>query len=270
MAASKHFIETDLGRICVHTRGQDNGTPIVFLHGIYLDSSLWDDIAAALTDHRLLMIDMPGHGESPEPESHWSLNNCVTMLQRVLDAMGISKCVAVGHSWGAMTVLRTACLHPERFESLCLLNMPFRKTTGRRRFGFHLQKLLAAFRPFYAKRAARALYTTSFMTRRPEIAERMKKSVAAKSWRSIVRTIDAVILEPDDTLDLITNLKVPAVFVVGEQDSVGTPPVEAVVVPGGHISPHEAPAEVARSVRAATNKTGDPKAARCEKSLRGF
>lgn len=262
MAASKHFIETDLGRICVHTRDQGNGMPIVFLHGIYLDSSLWDDVTADLPGHRLLMIDMPGHGESPAPKRDWSLNDCATMLLRVLDAMGISKCLAVGHSWGAMTVLRAACLYPERFESLCLLNMPFRKTTGLRRVGFHLQKLLAAFRPFYAKQAARALYTPLFMTRRPEIAERMEKSVAAKSWSSIARTIDAVILEPNDALDLIANLKVPAVFVVGEQDSVGLPPVEAVVVPGGHISPHEAPAEVVRSIRAATNKTGDPEAAR--------
>lgn len=242
--------------------------PIVFLHGIYLDSSLWDDVTADLPGHRLLMIDMPGHGESPAPKRDWSLNDCVAMLQRVLDAMGISKCVAVGHSWGAMTVLRTACLHPERFESLCLLNMPFHKTTGKRRLGFRVQKLLAAFRSFYAKQAAKALYTPSFTARRPEIAGRMQMSVAAKSRRGIARLIDAVILEPDDARHLIASLKVPAVFMVGEHDSVGMPPVETLVVPGGHISPHEAPAEVARSVRAATNKTGDPKAARCEITLR--
>jgi 3-oxoadipate enol-lactonase len=264
VAASKHFIETDLGRICVHVRGQGDGMPIVFLHGIYLDSSLWDDVAANFPDRCLLMIDMPGHGESSEPGRAWSLNDCAAMLLRVLDAMGISKCMAVGHSWGAMTALRSACLYPKRFDSLCLLNMPFRRTTGLRRLGFQAQKLLAAFRSFYAKQAAKALYTPSLMARRPEIADQMEKSVAAKSWSSIVRTIDAVILEPDDALRLIETLKVPAVFVVGEQDSVGIPPVQHVVVPGGHISPHETPAEVVRSIRAATNKTGDPKVARCE------
>ena len=261
-AATRTFIETNLGPICVHTRGRGDRMPIVLLHGIYLDSSLWDEVAANLPDQRLLMIDMPGHGESPEPECDWSLHDCVTMFMRVLDAMDISKCVAVGHSWGAMTALRAAYLHPERFESLCLLNMPFRKTTGRRRLGFQAQKLLAAFRSFYAKQAAKALYKPSLMARRPEIAGRMEKSVAAKSWSGIARLIDAVILEPDDARHLIANLKVPAVFVVGEHDSVGMPPVETLVVPGGHISPHEAPAEVVRSIRAATNKTGDPQVAR--------
>ena len=236
--------------------------PIVFLHGIYLDSSLWDDVAANLPGHRLLMIDMPGHGESPEPEGNWSLNDCVAMLLRVLDAMGISKCLAVGHSWGAMTALRTACLYPERFDSLYLLNMPFRKTTGRRRLGFQAQKLLAGFRSFYAKQAAKALYTPSLMARRPEIADQMEKTVAAKSWVGITRLIDAVILQPDDALHLMAQLSVPTVFVVGEKDSVGIPPVQHVVVPGGHISPHEAPAEVARSIRGAINNTGDPEVAR--------
>jgi 3-oxoadipate enol-lactonase len=262
VAASKNFIETDLGRICVHTQDQGNGMPIVFLHGIYLDSSLWDDVAADLPGHRLLTIDMPGHGESLEPERIWSLNDCVAMLLRVLDVMGINKCVAVGHSWGAMTALHAASLHPERFDALCLLNMPFRKTTGVRRFWFQLQKLLAAFPSFYAKQAAKALYTPSFMARRPEIAGRMEKTVTAKSWDGIARLIDAVILQPDDARQLIANLKVPAVFLVGEEDSVGVPPVETVVVPGGHISPHEAPAEVVRSIRVATNKTGDPEVAR--------
>lgn len=261
-ADDRTFIETNLGPICVHTRDRGDRMPIVFLHGIYLDSSLWDDVALDLPDQRLLMIDMPGHGGSPEPECDWSLHDCVTMFLRVLDAMGISKCVAVGHSWGAMTTLRAACLHPERFKSLCLLNMPFRKTTGLRRLGFQVQKLLAAFRSFYAKQAAQALYTPSFMARRPEVAKQMEKSVAAKSWRGIARLIDAVILEPDDARHLIANLKVPAVFVVGEQDSVGIPPVETLVVPGGHISPHEAPAEVVRSIRVATNETGDLQVAR--------
>jgi len=258
----KTFIETNLGRICVHTRGRCDKMPIVFLHGIYLDSSLWDDIAADLPDQHLLLIDMPGHGESPEPVRDWSLHDCVTMFLRVLDAMGISKCVAVGHSWGAMTALRAACLHPERFESLCLLNMPFRKTTGRRRLGFQAQKLLAGFRSFYAKQAAKALYTPSLMARRPEIADQMEKTVAAKSWVGITRLIDAVILQPDDALHLMAQLSVPTVFVVGEKDSVGIPPVQHVVVPGGHISPHEAPAEVARSIRGAINNTGDPEVAR--------
>jgi pimeloyl-ACP methyl ester carboxylesterase len=163
-----------------------------------------------------------------------------------------------------MTALRTASLHPERFDALCLLNMPFRKTTGLRRFWFKLQKPLAAFPSFYAKQAAKALYTPSFMARRPEIAGRMEKGVTARSRDGIERLIDAAILEPDDTRHLIADLKVPAVFVVGEEDSVGVPPVETVVVPGGHISPHEAPAEVVRSIRVATNKTGDPEAARRE------
>lgn len=42
---------------------------------------------------------------------------------------------------------------------------------------------------------------------------------------------------------------VPALYVVGESDYVGIPEgVESITVPGGHVSPHEAPIETSRAI----------------------
>ena len=270
LSADKTFADTSLGRICIHASGPPDAPPVVFLHGIYLDSSLWSEVAAHLPGYRLLMIDMPGHGESAEMGRDWTLDECATMLLQVLDAMGIPKCDAVGHSWGAMTALRAASLQPatsaacnsiramtalraaslqpDRFNVLCLCNMPFRRTAGLRRAGFHLQKFLAVFRNFYAAQAAKALYTPSFIAMRPRIAGEMKRRVASLSRSAIARVIDAVILGAGDTQHLIESLVVPTIFVVGQEDYVGAPPGECLMVPGGHISPHEAPRETARVV----------------------
>lgn len=253
MIASKTFIDTNLGLICVHERGSAGAPPVVFLHGIYLDSSLWNEVAADLHGHRLLLIDMPGHGESPDVGRKWVLSDCVAMLMQVLDTAGIAACVAVGHSWGAMTVLHAASLHPDRFDALCLFNMPFRRTVGLSRMGFQLQKFLAVFRDFYAAQAVKALYTPSFSSTHPRIVGEMKRRVAAMPRSAIAQLIDAVILDAGDARHLIVQLAVPAVFVVGQEDHVGKPPVECLVVPGGHISPHEAPAEAARAVARAAD-----------------
>ena len=248
MTGRETFIETVLGAVCIHQRGRGDGPPVVFLHGVFLDSSLWDRVATDFHDHRLLLVDMPAHGKSPGVERAWSLNECVEMLLQVLDGMGVETCVAVGHSWGAMTALRAASLHPNRFSALCLVNMPFRRTTGLRRVGFHIQKLHAVFRGFYAKQAVKALYTPHFLATHPRIVAQMQERLRAMSRREIARVVNAVILEPGDAGHLIKGLQIPALYVVGKDDYVGSPKEGTVIVQGGHISPHEAPEELTEAI----------------------
>jgi hypothetical protein len=68
---------------------------------------------------------------------------------------------------------------------------------------------------------------------------------------SIVKIIDAVILDPEDATHLIEKLKVPALAIMGEEDYVRKPPrLETLTVPGGHISPHELAKEIKEAIKA--------------------
>ena len=69
----------------------------------------------------------------------------------------------------------------------------------------------------------------------------MQDRLSKRTPKEISRIIDAVILMPDDATKLITELRIPALAVIGHDDYVGKPPgLETWTVPGGHISPHEA------------------------------
>lgn len=226
------------------------GTPIVFLHGVFFDKSLWEDFGSNLTNRPHVYVDMPAHGRSSDVGRDWHLDECVDMLKQVLDALNIKRCIVVGHSWGSMTALRAAVRSPDRFEALCLLNMPFKRVTGLSRFGFQLQKPLARFQRFYAKQAASSLYSKAFLKANPERSSQMQERLAARSGKEIARVIDAVLLGPHDADELVAQLSVPALYVVGESDYVGIPQeVQSVTVPGGHISPHEAPAETRQAIK---------------------
>ena len=192
---------------------------------------------------------MPAHGESGNVGRDWSLDECVTMLMEVLDSLNIKTCIAVGHSWGSMTALRAATKFPERFSALGLFNMPFKRSTGVGRLGFTLQKLMVVFPKFYARQAAKSLYTPEFLLSRPELSKQMQERLAIRPPKEISRVIDAVILNAEDTSTLVSNLRVPALAVVGASDYVGIPPgVETVKVLGGHISPHEATSETSQTI----------------------
>ena len=60
----------------------------------------------------------------------------------------------------------------------------------------------------------------------------------------------STVVAPDDGFEFIKRLRVPALALRGEKDSVPDPPgIELTVVPGGHMSPLEAPEEMLGFVR---------------------
>ncbi|NEP17710.1 MAG: alpha/beta hydrolase [Leptolyngbya sp. SIO4C1] len=243
-------VSTELGQIAVAIEGSDRELPLVFMHGIFLDRTLWAAYGSDLTARTHIYLDMPAHGQSSHVGRDWQLDECATLLIRVLDALEITDCIAIGHSWGSMTALRAAVSFPERFRALGLFNMPVQRPSGLRRLGFVLQKQLVRFPRFYARQAAKSLYSTATLRLRPEYALQMQNRLSQRPPQEIRRVIDAVLLQPTGAARLLQKLTVPALAVVGETDFVGQPPeIESIVVPGGHISPHEAVDETRAAIQ---------------------
>ena len=233
-------VNTDLGRISVAMELVEITRPVVFLHGVFLDKQLWSEYSTELTRRSHIYVDMPAHGESSDVGHNWTLEDSVNTLMQVLDALAIERCIVIGQSWGSMIAIRAACKYPHRFEALGLFNMPHKKTVGMRKLGFLFQKLFVFTPRFYAKQAAKSLYSSEILKQRPELIHQMQERMSKRSARELARVIDAVILHSDTATAYIENLKVPALAVVGEDDYVGIPPrLETWTIPGRHISPHE-------------------------------
>lgn len=244
------IISTNVGQVSVAIDDRGAKESVIFLHGVFLDKSLWFDSSRNMPEVTCIYLDMPAHGNSSDVEHDWTLDDCVDMLINVMDELGLEKCFVIGHSWGSMTALRAAIKFPERFEALGLFNMPFRKTIGLRRLGFIFQKAMLFFPKFYAKQAAKSLYSEELLQRRPELVIQMQESLSKRSVRELSRVIDSVILMPDGAARLINELKVPALAVVGSDDYVGIPPkLETWTVPGGHISPHESVEKIKEAIK---------------------
>ena len=227
----------------------DSEDPLVFMHGVFFDKALWMDYGSELTNRTHIYIDMPSHGASENVGRNWTLDECGVMLIEILDFLKVEKCVAIGHSWGSMTALRAASRYPGRFAALGLFNMPFKKTIGVARVGFAAQKIMTVFPRFYAKQAAKALYSPSFLIENPEYSIEMQNRLAGRPPKEIARTIDAVILNAENTSSLISKLKVPALAITGRTDYVEAPSgIDSHTVPGGHISPHEAQQETKQAI----------------------
>ncbi|MFE6685088.1 alpha/beta fold hydrolase [Streptomyces sp. NPDC057743] len=90
-----------------------DGPQLVLLHGAGRSHADWDAVAAELTaGHRVLALDLPGHGRSPEISS-WTMPATVHSIAETLAAHGISAPVMVGTSLGALVAVEYARAHDD-------------------------------------------------------------------------------------------------------------------------------------------------------------
>lgn len=237
-------LKTIMGEVSVTIDEAESNEIIVFLHGIYLDKSLWEDYGHKLTGRTHIYVDMPAHGKSSDVGFDWNMDDCVRMLMEVLNRFSTQRCILIGHCWGSMTALRAAVSFPERFEALGLFNMPHKPMSGMRKMLVTLQKRTLKYPQVFAQQAAKTLYSAEYLEMHPEASEQMMARINARPVQEIARIIDGVLLNVEDAAPLINDLRVPALAIIGASDYVGPPPgIETLVVASGHVSPEEAKAE---------------------------
>jgi pimeloyl-ACP methyl ester carboxylesterase len=242
-------------------RTEGDGPPVVLLHGVFMDHTLWDGVATALPGHNLVAVDMPGHGENVALSADETIDDHVLQVAATLDELDLGAAVIVGHSWGGMVGLRLAERRPELVRGLVMTNTPLLRPRGATRLGFRFQRLIIALGfPLggYATAAARSLYGPGHVERHPDTATALAARLRRLGRTGIRRTIRSVILDPEDALDEVARLTVPYRILGGEHDyavnagvverlrAIGVDPV---ITPGGHTGPTEAPSSVVHSIR---------------------
>ena len=111
------------GPLVVTELGPPAAVPLVFLHGVLANSTLWTGVADRLApDHRCLLLDLP-LGAHPEPmnaDADLSPSGVVAVVIDALDRLGIERAILVGNdSGGALCQLMIAA-HPHRLRALVL------------------------------------------------------------------------------------------------------------------------------------------------------
>lgn len=98
------------------------GTPVVFLHGAWNDSSQWVSVMELLSqDLHSFAPDLLGFGESEFPNIHYSIDLQVECLAEFLHALKLEKVYLVGHSLGGWIAASYALKYPEQIYGLVLL-----------------------------------------------------------------------------------------------------------------------------------------------------
>ncbi len=97
---------------------------VVLLHGKNFMGAYWRQTIKYLSGlgYRVIVPDQIGFGKSSKPSLHYSFHQLATNTRHLLDTLGVSKAIVVGHSMGGMLATRFALMYPEVVTKLVLEN----------------------------------------------------------------------------------------------------------------------------------------------------
>lgn len=243
------------------------GMPVVLLHGIGSNAHSFAQLMQACAPrHRVLAWDAPGYGDSPPLPASWpDASDYAAVLERLLAALDLSRCVLVGHSLGALIAARFALTSARRVAALVLISPALGHGTGK---GEALPPAVAdridALDRLGPERfaAARAPSLLADPAARPDVLRTVEHAMAAIRRPGYDQA--ARLLAGGRLLDDAAKVDVPTAVLVGAQDRI-TPPAnvrrvfEALrgpsqrqvyreIADAGHAVCQEQPAEIARAI----------------------
>ena len=120
---TRHRLPLAAGPLHVTELGPSSAIPLVFLHGVLANSTLWTHVAERLArHHRCLLLDLPlgAHPEAMDVGADLSPPGVASMVIDALDAIGIERAILVGNDSGGALCQMLVASHPHRLHGLVL------------------------------------------------------------------------------------------------------------------------------------------------------
>lgn len=233
--------------------GPVGGVPIVFIHALGLDLTLWEHQFQEFgRDHDVVAFDLPGHGLSGGRDAPPTFASMARVAAGVLRYLNAGPVHLVGLSVGGMIAQTLAVTSPEMVRSLSLVatSCTFPDTVRkviRERARVTREGGMEAIVPLHLER----WFPPDFRTRRPDMLDRMGKILFRQNKEFHAAMWDMVV-----TLDVeqgLSALTCPVLVVAGEDDLSASPAAGQLIVnqidaatlqvmPGsGHFPPLECP-----------------------------
>ena len=118
----KHVKDVDINYI---DYGEGENT-IVLLHGWGQNIAMMQPIGDELKkNNRIIIVDLPGFGQSEEPKTIWTMYDYVECIHTLLDELKVENPILIGHSFGGKISLIYASEY--KVKKLILFGSPFKK-----------------------------------------------------------------------------------------------------------------------------------------------
>ncbi|WP_119341849.1 alpha/beta fold hydrolase [Meiothermus hypogaeus] len=192
--------------------------PVILLHAFPYSPAMWKEQLWVVQGHPVLVPDILGFE---------SLESAAAHVLVEMDNRGWEKAVFVGLSMGGYVIFRLWNLEPERFAGLVLADTRATSDTpeqkaARAQMALRIRQEGTGFLP-EALLPGHLGGTTR--TRNPALVEQVRQTLLAVDPDKTIASLKGLAERPD-SVPLLPDIAIPALILVGEEDTL-TPPADA-------------------------------------------
>lgn len=211
------------------------GIPLVFIHGFPLSRGAWKEQIRPFQDtHRVITFDLPGFGESGQPDGAMTMSRYAGILKNLLDHLNTGPVILAGHSMGGYIALAFARKYPELLRALALVATKTGPDTPDGAKG----RLATAGKVGETGTGVVIEAMAPKMVADQALVPEVRKLMESASPAGVMEALRGMAERPDST-DLLPTLKVPVWIVSGDTDAL-IPHAEsermAAVIPGSILT----------------------------------
>ncbi|WP_134704375.1 alpha/beta fold hydrolase [Ammoniphilus sp. YIM 78166] len=201
------------------------GEPLILIHGVGLDSTIWAQQMEALSkEYRVISYDMMGHGLSASPPGPYHIHQFVKQLDHLLADLAIEKAHIVGFSMGGLVAQAFAAQVPEKVISLVIVSSVTNRTGEQR------QAVLSRVQEVEQKghlttidAAIQRWFTTDFMDEYPEVIQRIRHRLQSNQPDAYLAAYRVFATADEELYPQLPQILCPTLVVTGELDGGSTP-----------------------------------------------
>ena len=202
-----------------YTLNQNQGTPIIFIHGVGLNHKIWKP-QFDVFENTIVAYDILGHGQTPLESSNLSFDNFSRQLLNLIDELNFKKIHLVGFSIGSLIARNFAENYNNRLESLTLLCSIFKRSKEQQQIvndRFELSKKSRSL----SKQALKRWFTDDYINKNPNIYEKICSILEENDMENFLKVYELFVKHQDN--EIFENIKTKTLVMTGENDIGSTP-----------------------------------------------
>lgn len=194
---------------------------IALIHGFLGNARQWEPIIEQLhRTHSLLLIELPGHGDSPVISIDFTIETIAKSMNQILEKEAIDKVHIIGHSMGGYVGAAFAAAYPYKMLSLTLLNsVAGADSTARRLLRNRAIALIEKYKDAYVSMAVSNLFTAQENKELATVITAMKNEAHRISLKTIVQCLKAMRDRPSN-VSFLKNASFNVQYIYGDDDQV--------------------------------------------------
>ncbi|ADH92127.1 alpha/beta hydrolase [Arcanobacterium haemolyticum] len=241
--------------------GNVSDCPLVLLHALPLDATMWDRVRELLAPIDVITVDAPGFGESPagsEIAEDPSVAAYVQALKETLDHHGVQQILLGGLSMGGSVAAEFVATYPEMIRGLALMDTGIgADNQDRQAFRRDMAQRAEEGRAFEILEDWKDSMTGSEVT--PEIQESLVARFKAAPGEGLA-WIQRALATREDRSDAVELVEGPVFFIRGTDDPTASleyfmnlalkakEPRILEIEGAGHFTADEKPEELAQAL----------------------